>query len=215
MDRNQKSSARDPPQPPSLMVGGTGSLLSSNKISGLSSGLSGDVHIEKLAKKASKQLQYLTVTARHGPPAEGLVTVYTTLIHPQDLTWNMDQWWWTLMRTVLLILYEAGRLQLSGSIKLSEFEIPDSAKLQLYCTTVFVFSCTSCCLQLYFLFVFSCTSCCTSCLWWRPVIRVVMLLHVQQRTDCPQVSSDDDDVLFVLHRADLTSSVVHRLVMWL
>ena len=44
--------------------------------------LTGDVHIEKAVKTASKRLHYLTVMARYGLPADDLTTIYTTLIRP-------------------------------------------------------------------------------------------------------------------------------------
>ena len=44
--------------------------------------LTGGVHIEKTVKTASKRLHYLTVIARHGLPADELITIDTTLIRP-------------------------------------------------------------------------------------------------------------------------------------
>ena len=48
----------------------------------LDQNLTGDVHIENAVKTASKRLHYLTVMARHGLPADDLVSIYTTLIRP-------------------------------------------------------------------------------------------------------------------------------------
>lgn len=43
--------------------------------------LTGDVHIEKTVKTASRRLHYLTVMTRHGLP-DDLITTFTTLIRP-------------------------------------------------------------------------------------------------------------------------------------
>ena len=77
--------ARNPPQPPPLMLGGQEvPVVETTKYLGyhLDQNLTGDVHIEKAIKTASKRLHYLTVMARHGLPADDLVTIYTTLIRP-------------------------------------------------------------------------------------------------------------------------------------
>ncbi|KAL7371511.1 hypothetical protein ABVT39_000119 [Epinephelus coioides] len=77
--------ARNPPQPPPLMLGGQEvPVVDTTKYLGyhLDTKLSGNVHIQKAVKTASKRLHYLTVMARHGLPADDLVTIYTTLIRP-------------------------------------------------------------------------------------------------------------------------------------
>ena len=70
--------ARDPPQPPPLMLGGQEvPVVTTTKYLGyhLDNNLTGDVHIEKTVKTASKRLHYLTVMARHGLPADDLITI--------------------------------------------------------------------------------------------------------------------------------------------
>ena len=77
--------ARNPPQPPPLMLGGQEvPVVETTKYLGyhLDQHLTGDVHIENAIKTASKRLHYLTVMARHGLPADDLITIYTTLIRP-------------------------------------------------------------------------------------------------------------------------------------
>ena len=77
--------ARDPPQPPPLVLGGqVVPVVETTKYLGyhLDQKLTGDVHIEKAVKTASKRLHYLTVMARYGLPADDLTTIYTTLIRP-------------------------------------------------------------------------------------------------------------------------------------
>lgn len=77
--------ARDPPQPPPLMLGGQEvPVMKTTKYLGyhLDQNLTGNVHIQNAVKTASKWLHYLTVMARHGLPPEDLVSIYTTLIRP-------------------------------------------------------------------------------------------------------------------------------------
>lgn len=70
-------------QPAPLVLGGEEvPVVTTTKYLGfhLDSDLSGDSHIDRMVRKASKRLHFLTVLVRHGLPQQDLLTIYTTLV---------------------------------------------------------------------------------------------------------------------------------------